>query len=63
MTCLISLLAKILLTGGAIGAIASVIGTRTAFKNHNGKQAQALAWIFACIVTILVGLFLLHYAR
>ncbi|WP_267896540.1 hypothetical protein [Cutibacterium namnetense] len=40
-----------------------MIGTRTAFKNHNGKQAQALAWIFACIVTILVGLFLLHYAR
>ena len=61
MTFLISLLAKILLTGGAIGAIASVIGTRTAFKNHNGKQAQA--WIFSCIVTILVGLFLLHYAR
>ncbi|MCY0870806.1 hypothetical protein DMX85_12235 [Cutibacterium acnes] len=63
MTFLISLLAKTLLAGGGIGAIASVIGTRTAFKNHNGKQTQALTWIFACIIIILVGLFLLHYAR
>lgn len=42
MTFLISLLAKTLLAGGGIGAIASVIGTPTAFKNHNGKQTQAL---------------------